>query len=396
MAVSAARFSLDCLAVQKRISLCALFAFVYSLSPGQPVAPLKPVEHKLQFLCSVQAPYGEWNPLAQFISGINSSAYPLPPDQKAVWTRHAELATAGWENAHGRYLNPIENWRDRTFPKNGSSELAFYPFSGPDAANVFAFFPDARRYLLFGLEPVGCIPAGLSDYNAGYFSTLRRSLDAILTVNFFRTNDMEVDFSSGNLGGVLPALLFMISRSGFNVVDVTRVTITSAGTVERSDSEVPGETHGVAIRFTSGHQKPRELDYFALNLQDYRLRRKPGVMKYLASLPEADTLIKSASYLLHTPHFSVVRDTILSKSRTIIEDDSGIPFRFFDASAWDVRLYGTYTEPIHLFSHWRQDDLELAFASNQDVRPLGFAIGYRHIKLESGVKTMAGMCLGPC
>ena len=370
----------------KRILRCALFFLVYSRLQAQPHSASKPVAHspstasKLQFLCSVQAPYGEWNPLAQFVSGLSSSAYSLPPDQKAAWTRHAELANASWANAQAHYLDPIDNWRERTLGSSGSSDLVFYPFSGPDAANVFAFFPDARKYVLVGLEPVGCIPAGLSDYNAIYLSALRRSLDAILTVNFFRTNDMEVDFSRANLRGVLPALLFMISRSGYSVVDVTRVAITAGGSVERSDNDVPGETHGVAIRFANGHQKVRELDYFALNLQDYRLRRRPGAMKYLASLPQADTLIKSASYLLHTTHFSLLRDTILSKSRVIVEDDSGIPFRFFDTSVWDVRLYGTYREPINLFSNWRQDDLQLAFASSRDVRPLGFAIGYRHIK----------------
>ena len=78
---------------------------------------------------------------------------------------------------------------------------------------------------------MGCIPAGLSDYNASYFSALRRSLDAILTVNFFRTNDMQRDFNSANLRGVLPALLFMVARSGYSVVDVARVTITPGGSV---------------------------------------------------------------------------------------------------------------------------------------------------------------------
>jgi hypothetical protein len=363
--------------------LYAISVSVGSLSQAQPAATpqpgVRPQPSKLQFVCSVQAPYGEWNPLAQFVSGLNSSAYSLPQDQKAAWSRHSELATAGWAKAQARYLDPIDDWRDRTLGQSGTSELAFYPFSGPDAANVFAFFPDASKYVLVGLEPVGCIPAGLADYDAGYFSALRRSLDAILTINFFRTNDMEVDFSSANLRGVLPVLLFMISRSGHSVVDVTRVTIAPDGSVERTDRDLPGEVHGVAIRFMSGRHKVRELDYFALNLQDSRLRRKPGVMKYLASLPPADTLIKSASYLLHTPYFSVVRDTILSKSRMIVEDDSGIPFRFFDAS-WDVRLYGTYKEPITMFRKWQQDDLDLAFTSNRDVRPLGFAIGYRHIK----------------
>jgi hypothetical protein len=311
---------------------------------------------------------------------LNSSAYSLPRDQKAAWNKHAEFANASWENAQTRYLAPIDNWRGRTLEKGDTTGLVFYPFSGPDAANVLSFFPNARQYLLIGLEPVGCIPAGLSDYTAAYFSALRRSLEAILSVNFFRTNDMQLDFNRANLRGVLPALLFLVARSGYSVVDVTPVTITPVGSVVRSANGTTGETSGVAIRFANGRGSMRELYYFSLNLQDSRLRHKPGTMRYLASLPEANTLIKSASYLLHTPYFSTVRNTILAKSRTIVEDDSGIPFRFFDPSTWDVHLYGAYTEPINLFRNWHQGDLELAFASTRDVRPLGFAIGYRHVK----------------
>src|SRR5277367_2195173 len=118
-----ARFPLDCFAVQIRASRYVLLVFAYSLLQGQPAvkaaAHSRRAPSKLQFLCGVQAPYGEWNPLAQFISGLNSSAYSLSMDQKAAWTRHAELATASWANAQSHYLEPIDNWRDRTLEKSG-------------------------------------------------------------------------------------------------------------------------------------------------------------------------------------------------------------------------------------------------------------------------------------
>jgi hypothetical protein len=367
-------------------SLWVLFIFVCSFVRAQPVLSLKKPA-PLQFLCTVQAPFGQWAALTQFVAGMNSSAYSLPADQKAAWNRHSEVASAGWTNAQTRYLDPIQNWREHSFDKSATTDLAFYPFSGPDAANVLSFFPDAREYLLIGLEPVGCIPAGLADYNVNYFSALRHSLDAILTINFFRTNDMEVDFGSANLRGVLPALLFMIARSGYAVMDVTRIDITADGAIARSSDETKedgkgssAKTPGVAIRFVDRRNTVRVLRYFSLNLQDYRLRNKPGAMKYLSALPETNTLIKSASYLLHSPHFSITRDTILAKSRLVVEDDSGIPFRYFDTPAWDVRLYGTYKEPITRFKKWHQVDLESAFTSRRDVRPLGFAIGYYHVR----------------
>ncbi len=368
-----------------RVLRYAAAVFVCSHVWAQPVTTLAVAAHltparanELQFLCGVQAPYGEWPQIAQFIAGISSNGYSLSPDQRAAWGRHAEVTNASWANVQGRYLNRIDAWRKRTLERRWSTDVAFYPFSGPDAANVFTFFPDAREYVLIGLEPVGCIPAGLADYTPHYFSALRRSLDASLTINFFRTNDMQRDFSPDNLGGVLPALLFLIARSGYSVTSVTPVVITREGAVEHARDGVKGETSGVTIQFTDGRQL-RRLSYFSLNLQDSRLKRKPGTLKYLAGMPETNTLIKSASYLMHRPYFSMIRSAILLKSRLVVEDDSGIPFRFFDQSAWDVHLHGAYTEPIELFSNWRQDDLKVAF-SRPDVQPLDFAVGYRHIK----------------
>ena len=355
------------------------------MSQGQPTAAPKPAAHsrstppKLQFLCGVQAPYGEWDAVAKFIAGLSTNGYSLSPDQKAAWVRHAAITDKSWATWQSRYLNRIDAWRRRTIERRWTTDLAFYPFSGPDAANVFTFFPDAREYVLIGLEPVGCIPAGLGDYAPQYFSALRRSLEASLTINFFRTNDMQRDFNAENLRGVLPALLFLIARSGQTISTVTPVTITREGHVARVRDDVQGETSGVEIQFTNGRQV-RRLVYFSLNLNNSRLSRKPGTLKYLASLPEADTLIKSASYLLHRPYFSLIRNTILSKSRLVVEDDSGIPFRFFNQSSWDVRLHGAYTVPIDLFSNCRQDDLKEAFDTRTDVQPLDFAIGYGHVR----------------
>jgi hypothetical protein len=331
----------------------------------------------LQFLCGVQAPYGEWSQIAKFISGMSTNGYSLSPDQMTAWKRHAEVTSASWNTTQTRYLNRIDTWRKRTIDRRWTTDVAFYPFSGPDAANIFTFFPDAHEYVLIGLEPVGCIPAGLPDYTPQYFTALRRSLDAVLTINYFRTNDMQRDFSPDNLRGVLPALLYLISRSGYSVTGVTPVVITKEGSVERPREDVKAETSGVTLQFTNGRDT-RKLSYFSLNLQDSRLKRKPGTMKYLASLPETDTLIKSASYLMHRPYFSMIRGTILSKSRVVVEDDSGIPYRFFDQSAWDVHLHGTYEKPIDLFNNWNQDDLKHAF-DTQKIEPLDFAIGYRHV-----------------
>jgi hypothetical protein len=337
-------------------------------------------------LCSVQAPYGQWGPLAQFISGLDSTAYSLSmsAEQKSSWSSYSKVASADWVNLQHRYLDRIAAWRDRALGKARLGDVALYPFSGPDSANMFAFFPDAREYVMAGLEPVGCIPAGVQDYTSAYFSELRRSLEPVVALGFFRTNDMHREFAQGSVNGVLPLLLFLMTREGYSVVDVKTIAITQTGQVTLSANSVDGssppngETGGVAIQFSDPRHGLRTLRYFSLNLQDSRIKRKPGTLKYFRSLPETSTLVKSASYLMHKDYFSTIRDLILSKSRVVVEDDSGVPLRFFQPAAWDVRLYGSYAEPIELFRNWHQEDLKAAFSSSKDVQPLDFAIGYRN------------------
>lgn len=331
-------------------------------------------------LCAVQAPYGQWGPLTRFISGLDSTAYSLSmtAEQQSSWSGYSKVATADWSNLERRYLDRIAAWRQRALGNARMGDVALYPFSGPDSANMFAFFPDAREYVLAGLEPVGCIPASVQDYTGAYFSELRRSLEPVVALGFFRTNDMHREFAQGSVNGVLPLLLFLMTREGYSVVDVKAISITNTGLLVPSANPPNGETGGVAIQFTDPRHGMRTLRYFSLNLQDSRIKRKPGTLRYLQSLPEASTLVKSASYLMHKDYFSTIRDLILSKSRVVVEDDSGVPFRFFKPAAWDVRLYGSYAEPIGLFKNWHQEDLKTAFSSSKDVQPLDFAIGYRN------------------
>ena len=59
---------------------------------------------------------------------------------------------------------------------------------------------------------------------------------------------------------------------------------------------------GVKIIFSEGSGPRQTLYYFSTNLADGSFERS-GFSAFLAKLGPADGLIKSASYLLHEPHF---------------------------------------------------------------------------------------------
>lgn len=328
-------------------------------------------------VCAVQAPGGQWSSAAQWIAGQNASAFnaSLTADQKAAWNEYSRFAAADWSNLSKQYLSRIEAWRSRNLP-TAPANLAFYPFGGPDAANLLAFYPDAREYVMIGLEPAGCVPASIADYTPAYFAELRQSLSAVVALGFFRTDDMRRNITQSDLNGVLPLLVFLISRAGFTINDVTPIGISPNGAVLPLANIPKPETTGVAIQFSDARHGVRTLRYLSVNLENSRIKRRPGVTQYLKNLPDTVTLIKAASYLMHKPYFSTIRSTILTKSKAVIEEDSGIPYHYFEPAGWDVHLFGTYSEPIQMFKDWNQDDLKAAYDA-PGVQPLDFALGYR-------------------
>jgi len=342
-------------------------------------APVETAPPQSKSACAVQAPGGQWSAAAQWIAGLNNGAFSsaLTPEQRAAWNDFSRLSASDWANLRKLYLDRIDAWRNRNLANAPSREVAFYPFGGPDAANLLTFFPDARDYILIGLEPVGCIPSSIADYTPDYFAELRRSLSSVVALGFFKTDDMRRDVTQSDLNGVLPLLLFLVSRAGYSITDVAPIGISPAGVVASSASLPKVETSGVAIQFNDPRHGARTLRYFSVNLEDSRLKRKPGATAYLNGLPATITLVKAASYLMHKPYFSTVRGAILAKSRVVVEEDSGIPYRYFDPAGWDVRLFGIYADPIQLFKGWSQDDLKAAYSTGTGVQPLDFAIGYR-------------------
>jgi hypothetical protein len=168
-------------------------------------------------------------------------------------------------------------------------------------------------------------------------------------------------------------------------VDVAPVGITPAGALIASADKAVTETRGLTIQFRDQHQRPHTLRYFALNLRNQRLEKKPGTTRYLQTLPPGATLVKSASYLMHKRYFSTIRSIILAHSNVVIEDDSGIPYHYFEPAAWEVRLFGVYDQPITLFKTGFQDDLKAAYDAHNGVEPLDFAIGYKWLPNQSNL-----------
>ncbi len=127
--------------------------------------------------------------------------------------------------------------------------------------------------------------------------------------------------------------------------------------------------------FSGSDGKPQTLYYFRTDISDDGLK-KSGFLKFAGNLGKGDSFIKSASYLPHADSFSKIREFLLSQSQALVQDDSGIPLRFFKPDEWRLRPFGHYLGPIGEFPGRYQKGLNDLFHKANAPR-LDFGVGYR-------------------
>jgi hypothetical protein len=319
---------------------------------------------------------------ARFLAGMPPSPdSPLTPLTKdPSWQHHARSFDAAFAQLEQRQLSRIRAWAETNL--SAPKPTMFYMFSGPDFLYADAFYPHATTYVLSALEPPGSVP-DLTRLPRGSVDTalynIEHSLGTILSFSFFITKHMKVDLHVGQVSGTLPILYVFLVRSGQTIRDVTPITLDESGMVLESDGG--GGARGVRIAFVGKDGVKKTLYYFSTDLSNSGVRAS-GFLKFCATLAPGNSLIKSASYLLHSGNFSTVRDFILVNSSTIIQDDSGIPLAYFNSKNWRFFPFGRYAGPISEFPGKYQQSYAELFRRAQ---PMDFGIGYRWRSHESNL-----------
>jgi hypothetical protein len=309
---------------------------------------------------------------ARFLAGLPVSDDQLAPlVAEKWWQDHAAALTAAWDRMDRRQLVGLRGFMQTRLPElHGSKAPVLYFFGGPDFLYAHSFFPKAATYILCGIEPIGALPDVKALPTASLpreLASLRVSLNTMLKTHYFVTKDMRLDLGRARLGGTLPVLYFFLARMGCTI------------------REVELAADHVRIEFKGGLGKKQTLYYYKTDLSNGG--GNDAFLKFCAGHAPAHSLVKSASYLMHGASFSEARDFLLQNTRTILQDDTGIPFRFFDPKQWEVRLHGAYFRHGDTFGKYDQADLEAAF-QNSGAQPLGFSFGY-HWQKERGLLIVA-------
>jgi hypothetical protein len=345
--------------ISRLILAAVLFAFLAlpGLAPASAGTPATP-DDTARFLAGMQ-PAAD-SPLAALTS-------------ESAWQQHAKFLDDKWAELEKRQLGPIRTWSraNLTDPR----QTLLYYFSGPDFLYANAFFPSASTYVLAGLERVGGLPdvtelrrGGLSSELSG----IRASLGQVLHLGYFITMDMGRHLNRGQLNGTMPVLYVFLARSGQTIRGVTFFNLNLDGSMTPASDK---NARAVKIDFTGPDGRNRTLYYFSTDLAN-KGARSSGLLKFCETLGPSDAFIKSASYLLHGSNFSDVRDFLMARSTTMLQDDTGVPVIFFKPEQWELQPFGVYNGPIAMFRGNYQSKLKSLFQTGKPT-PIEFGIGYK-------------------
>lgn len=323
------------------------------------------------------------NDAARFVAGLpvsdeNSKLYALT--QTGEWKSHARNMEQIWNSFQQTAPKAIAFSQAELKDINSRCNTLFYPFGGPDFLFSNTFFPDMDTYFLIGLERAGRATE-VKHPSGDTYRLYQNAVSDILNLSFFRTKDMKVELSNDTIDGVVPIITLLMVRADRELVSIKNARLTDDGrfsTENEDGTPITRSTGMMEIKyFRTGSHKLQTLYYLSTDLSNGGF---PKNEKLKACLNRFDprttaTFIKSASYLMHETYFSAIRDAVLGCSSAVTQDDSGIPYPYYDPQQWDVTLYGTFYKPIALFSEYPQPELRDAYQLG-DPKPLNFRYGY--------------------
>ena len=334
--------------------------------------------------------------IAQLLGGITPAPGNPAIDKIAAseaWLKHKEIMATEWKKVRAR-LDIMEKWRDAEIKlKDASKRTLLYPFSGPDFINAWALFPHHARYMFFGLENRGALPdiekLGPNEIDV-LLHDVRNALDEIIQRNYFITSYMGKELASPYFKGTVPIMSMMMALDGLHIVKIEPFDpfpeLTKAYEDPRA-AKRPGKLlRSTRMIFTEPNSgRTHELYYFSLDATDRALQFYPDFVDWITRQTPASALLKSASYLLHDGQFSKMRTMVLGAADILVQDDTGVPYRYLRQANWQIKVYGKYHKPIKPMEWGYQRDLEIAFKAQAEAKPLPFPFGYHWRGEQSGL-----------
>jgi hypothetical protein len=350
------------------------------------------------------APFADnnFNRAARYIAGMNQlseneySAW----EKKPEWIAYKSQMDSAWDKMQSSRFTVMTNFYEENFSSYRKSEdNVYYPFSGPDWVNIYLAYPNGSSYTMAGLEPVGNIPNPLAltkpSELKNALTSFSKGFRTLKEWGYYVTSWMGRDLNTAKLNGVIPIdYLFMI-RMGCSIDNVEFLSLDENGKANVV-SNLPADKinmKGVRITFRHANKKQSVMNYFTGNLADadspdYGHSYIKNYESYVkANVKNANSYLKASSYLLYNATFSKSLYLLLDCSKTILTDESGVPYDIIDRSKWDITLFGKYFKPTKDFTWIKQPALKADYtAASATIKPIPFFTGYHRILGESNLQ----------
>ncbi|MEI6667150.1 MAG: hypothetical protein WCP29_03265 [Acidobacteriota bacterium] len=342
-------------------------------------------------------------PVITYDRGLNDTARVLagmdPEDvqrfapvlNRPSWAAHKKDFDTNWAQIEQQRFALMRTWRDKEFKALADGcETLFYPFGGPDFLNAYLIYPSCKSYLLFGLESVGSVPAleklKVDKIDKG-LAQLFEALSDIFKRDYFITRTMESELRTQQVDGTLPVILTFLARLDAKIVSIETdgpwnppaeaapppPPAAKPGAAKPRSNKLPS----VTVSFVGPNSDQiQKVTYIRVDMMNPEYSKRTQLLSYLKGLGPVTTFVKSASYLMHDDRFSMVRTMVLDQSSSLLQDDTGVPFKFFDKNAWTFTFYGKYSAPIRDFNYGFQKDLDAVYKQTGVARDLPFSFGY--------------------
>lgn len=318
------------------------------------------------------------NDVARLLAGKATDKY-ADIQEKDYYTEYSTTINQQWKELTSKTLEPIETWKQQNINDlTRDTSCLFYPFGGPDLLFALTFFPNMNNYVLFGLENPGALPdvEQLSEKQIkDYLDNLSYSFRYVNKFGFFVASHMKDDFNNHVLNGTLHLMLYTLAMKNCNITSYRQIKLDNVGNVVNREEETTKNPYGYEIKFyKDGETNQRTIYYLRLDASNTPMSEHLEFAYFIKTFPQKTCYLKSASYLLQDVDFTIVRKIITDQCDKIVQDESGIAYSLIKKD-YNVRLYGTYTRPMKVFSKFKQEDLRQELA-NIHSTPLPFKIGY--------------------
>ena len=286
-------------------------------------------------------------------------------------------------------LSLITNWNQEIMKRNkvSDSSFVFYPFSGADFIHAYYLYPNASEYFMSAIENIGDI-VDVSKLNKVEFFEYVKDFDTVMRDiymrSYFITKNIEDDFSKKTkINGVLPILLWSAAMTNHDIIHVKYFIVDTNFEKKYVDISAKAKNKlSVEIKlFDKTNNRFQLLNYYSADLSNRGLRKSSKSISFLKDYVSnaSNGFVKSASYLMHYDStFSTIQQLVLNKNKYFVQDDTGVPFKKFDLSKWNIELYGIYEKPIKDFSEsLYQKQLDDAYKNSAYYKGgLKFSLGY--------------------